>query len=73
MRGSVSSPTQLCTAPHTRQGIPPAGLARVQNGELRDFITLCIQFDPSARPSALQLLKHAFFDSLRTGGVRLDV
>jgi len=47
------------------QGIPPAGLGRVQNGELRSFIQMCIQFDPAQRPGALQLLKHGFFDSLR--------
>ncbi|KIZ07807.1 WNK lysine deficient protein kinase [Monoraphidium neglectum] len=47
------------------QGIPPAGLGRVQSGELRSFIQICIQFDPTQRPGALALLKHPFFDSLR--------
>lgn len=49
------------------QGIPPAGLARVASAELRAFIQLCIAFSPAARPSALQLLKDPFFDSIRSG------
>lgn len=53
--------------PARAQGIPPAGLARVTNGELRGFIQKCIQHDPAARPSALQLLKDPFFDSIRSG------
>lgn len=46
------------------QGIPPAGLAKVPAGPLRDFITNCINPCPTQRPGALQLLKHEFFDSL---------
>eukprot|EP00775_Hariotina_reticulata_P009149 gene9149-9317_t len=49
------------------QGIPPAGLARVSSSSLREFITLCINPVPDNRPSALQLLKHDFFEFLRTG------
>jgi WNK lysine deficient protein kinase len=54
------------------QGIPPVALAKVMPHELQDFIALCIRFDPAERPSAMQLLKHPFFDSLRSGrmGVR---
>jgi hypothetical protein len=37
----------------------------VQDGELRDFIMLCIQHDSTSRPEARQLLKHPFFRSLR--------
>jgi hypothetical protein len=40
----------------------------VHNADLRGFIQLCIQFDVGRRPSALQLLKHPFFDTLRAGG-----
>jgi serine/threonine protein kinase len=39
----------------------------VANEELRGFISLCIAYDPLHRPSAMQLLKHGFFDSIRGG------
>ncbi len=53
---------------HTRalvQGVHPAGLAKVQQKELREFIEMCINHDPEARPEARQLLKNPFFDSIR--------
>jgi serine/threonine protein kinase len=49
------------------QGIPPAALSKVSSQSLRDFITLCINPNPAGRPSALELLKHEFFDSLKLG------
>jgi uncharacterized membrane protein YgcG len=50
------------------QGIPPAALMRVPEGPLRCLITTCIAQCPTKRPTALQLLKHEWFDSLRTAG-----
>ncbi|WIA39905.1 hypothetical protein OEZ86_013347 [Tetradesmus obliquus] len=47
------------------QGIPPAALSKVSSQSLRDFVTLCINPNPVKRPSALDLLKHEFFDSLK--------
>lgn len=47
------------------QGIQPAGLTKVKDQELRDFIMLCIQHNPRSRPEARQLLKHPFFRSIR--------
>jgi serine/threonine protein kinase len=49
------------------QGIPPAALSKVSSQSLRDFVTLCINPSPAGRPSALDLLKHEFFDSLKLG------
>jgi serine/threonine protein kinase len=49
------------------QGIPPAALSKVSSQSLRDFVTLCINPSPSGRPSALDLLKQEFFDSLKLG------
>jgi serine/threonine protein kinase len=49
------------------QGIPPAALSKVNSQSLRDFVTLCINPNPKKRPSALDLLKHEFFDSLKLG------
>lgn len=49
------------------QGIPPAALSKVSSQSLRDFVTLCINPNPVKRPSALDLLKHEFFDSLKLG------
>eukprot|EP00201_Polytomella_parva_P011243 CAMPEP_0175061828 /NCGR_PEP_ID=MMETSP0052_2-20121109/13808_1 /TAXON_ID=51329 ORGANISM="Polytomella parva, Strain SAG 63-3" /NCGR_SAMPLE_ID=MMETSP0052_2 /ASSEMBLY_ACC=CAM_ASM_000194 /LENGTH=793 /DNA_ID=CAMNT_0016327739 /DNA_START=103 /DNA_END=2481 /DNA_ORIENTATION=- len=46
-------------------GIHPAGLTKVENKELREFIEVCIQHDSNQRPLARQLLKHAFFESIR--------
>eukprot|EP00877_Chromochloris_zofingiensis_P014292 jgi/Chrzof1/9116/Cz03g36170.t1 len=48
------------------QGIPPVGLSKVQSESLTDFITMCISPDPTLRPKALQLLKHSFFDCLKS-------
>ncbi len=48
------------------QGFHPAGLSKVENAELREFIEVCIQHDPNLRPEARQLLKHPFFESIRT-------
>lgn len=50
----------------------PAGLDKVQNQELRDFIMLCIQHNPEARPEARKLLKHPFFESIRAGTASND-
>ena len=33
------------------------------SGELRDFIAKCLERDPLCRPSATELLKHAFLDA----------
>lgn len=46
------------------EGIPPQSLHRVSDAETRRFIELCICPDPAQRPSARQLVKHKFFDSL---------
>lgn len=48
------------------QGLPPASLEKVHSEELRSFIELCICPDPLRRPHARQLLKHPFFDSVKT-------
>jgi serine/threonine protein kinase len=64
---ALGTPDLADVIPLPQQGIPPAGLGRVQSGELRSFIQICIQFDPTQRPGALALLKHPFFDSLRAG------
>ena len=45
----------------------PSGLSKVANDETREFIELCISHDPELRPESRQLLKHAFFESIRTG------
>jgi len=44
-------------------GIKPAAISRVPNEETKQFIELCIQFDPTMRPSASELLKHPFLNS----------
>ena len=64
---SMSLLLTVMTCTCCQQGIPPASLARVSSSSLREFITLCINPVPENRPSALQLLKHEFFDFLRTG------
>jgi serine/threonine protein kinase len=46
------------------QGIPPAALSKVSSDSLRELITTCIAHDPQQRPSAVQLLKNAFFADL---------
>lgn len=47
------------------QGILPAGLTKVSNKELCEFIEMCIVHDPDKRPEARQLLKHSFFEGVR--------
>ena len=47
------------------QGIPPMGIEKIQDDELREFVELCIRHDPERRPEARQLLKHSFFDAVR--------
>mmetsp|Transcript_12386 Transcript_12386/g.33788 ORF Transcript_12386/g.33788 Transcript_12386/m.33788 type:complete len:565 (+) Transcript_12386:69-1763(+) len=47
------------------QGIPPMGVEKIQDIELREFVELCIRHDPEQRPEARQLLKHPFFDAVR--------
>lgn len=46
-------------------GVYPAALARIEETEVRDFIELCITHDHRIRPSARELIKHPFFDSIR--------
>lgn len=46
------------------EGIPPQALHRVSDAETRRFIELCICPDPEKRPSAKELAKHKYFDSL---------
>eukprot|EP00798_Chlamydomonas_sp_ICE-L_P030373 gene30373-35379_t len=50
------------------QGIPPAGLEKVVDDEFRTFISMCITHDHESRPEARQLLKHPFFDFVRSAG-----
>jgi serine/threonine protein kinase len=45
-------------------GIKPAGLAKVTDIEIRRLIELCIEHDPLKRPSADELLKSSFFNSV---------
>ncbi len=48
----------------TMQGIRPQSLERVTDPKLRDFINDCIT-PREKRPRARQLLKHAYFESIR--------
>jgi len=41
----------------------PTGLNRIGHGEPREFIRSCLCSDPSARPTATDLLKHSFLQS----------
>jgi serine/threonine protein kinase len=50
----------------------PAGLEKVKSQELCEFITQCIAHDPDSRPDTRQLLKHPFFESIRTGKVLVE-
>lgn len=43
-------------------GVPPLGLSRIQDPQLRDLIRLCI-LPAAQRPSATQLLSHPFFSA----------
>lgn len=63
---TLEYPYSECTNPaqiyrKVSKGVPPAGLAKVVNPALRDFITLTIDPDPKRRPEARQLLVHPFF------------
>jgi WNK lysine deficient protein kinase len=42
--------------------IPPAGLRRIESSAARNFISLCIDYEPSNRPSADDLLRHPFLE-----------
>lgn len=44
--------------------IKPAVLETVGDPGVKSFIELCIEFEPSKRPSATQLLSHPFFNEL---------
>jgi len=63
-------PYAECTNPaqifrKVTNGVPPAGLQKVSSPELKEFILLTIQPDPSRRPEARQLLVHPFFEDVR--------
>eukprot|EP00803_Ostreobium_quekettii_P005792 evm.model.scf_236.5 EVM.evm.TU.scf_236.5 scf_236:81892-88375(+) len=47
------------------EGVPPQALQKIEDQETRDFIEMCIRYDHKTRPSARQLVKHRFFDSVR--------
>lgn len=53
-------------APVLLQGIAPQGLQKIQDEELKAFVMMCINHDADERPEARQLLKHPFFDCIRT-------
>jgi len=55
---------QRARAP-ARQGVRPAGLAKVPTAELVEFVTVCIA-PREERPRARQLLKHPYFASVRS-------
>jgi len=46
-------------------GVPPQGLSKVTLPAVKSLIEVCIRFDPEARPSARDLIKHPWFDSIR--------
>lgn len=50
---------------HVSMGIHPASLAKIEDTECREFIELCINHFHERRPSARELVKHAFFDDIR--------
>jgi serine/threonine protein kinase len=62
----------LCVYVYFAQGVLPAGLEKVKSQELQEFITQCIAHDPDSRPDTRQLLKHPFFESIRTGKVQVE-
>ena len=43
--------------------IEPESLSRIQSQVARDFILLCINTDPSKRPTATELLSHSFLSA----------
>lgn len=71
MRICCTPPAAACCCLRL-QGIYPAGLDKVKSQELREFITLCIAHNPANRPDTRQLLKHPFFESIRTGKVQVE-
>ena len=44
----------------------------MKSQELREVIQLCIAHNPANRPDTRQLLKHPFFESIRTGKVQVE-
>ncbi|ESU36410.1 Kinase, WNK [Giardia duodenalis] len=48
--------------------IPPNGLNKVVHKEMKDLILLCINKDPSARPSARELLSKPFLSNMSDTG-----
>lgn len=50
-------------------GIKPAALAKVVDEETRMFIELCIQHNPTTRPSATELLSHPFLATVAISAV----
>jgi len=48
------------------EGVPPQALEKIEDQQTREFIEMCIRYDHITRPSARQLVKHKFFDSVRT-------
>ncbi|KAI3646024.1 hypothetical protein MP228_008952 [Amoeboaphelidium protococcarum] len=41
-------------------GVKPAALEKVTDPEVKEFIELCLQYDPQQRPSSGELLQHQF-------------
>lgn len=67
---TLEYPYSECTNPaqiyrKVTRGIPPAALDKVGDPQLKEFILLTINPDPSRRPEARQLLCHPFFEDLR--------
>lgn len=62
--GECRNPAQIYKK--VTAGIPPQALERVANEELKAFITTCTCPDPAKRPESRQLLKHSFFDIIRS-------
>ena len=54
---SISEVTQKATA-----GVPPLGLNRIQDPQLRDLISLCL-LPAAKRPTVSQLLSHPLFNA----------
>lgn len=53
--------------------IPPSALDRVQNYRAREFIRVCLSPDPDERPSAMDLLNHAFLKDKNEEEVRITL